>query len=197
MHLGYALDAILQQKDAWASSKEPPHKGTMIHLLWEISSCRFILCIFSEEELKLLSTNFTHAEDNCISPLPQHNCKSETCQEYSTESKEILSTLSVKLNRMDVNTHVMYDGILYHKFAAVSMEDMELTIDSRLPHRKVCEKIAECDTNSFTHGLQYCGINGGYVKMKASEFYVTFNLMTKKYVSITNLGLEGYLYMAR
>ena len=91
----------------------------------------------------------------------------------------------------------MYDGMLMHKFATISFEDLEVLIDSRLSHHKACAKIAECDTNSFTPGLEYIGINGGYVKMKAAEFYISFNMMTKKYLSVSNMAAEGYLYMAR
>ena len=98
---------------------------------------------------------------------------------------------------MDVATHVMYEGMLLHKFATVSMENLEVLIDSRLSHQKACAKIAEYDTNSFTPSVAYTGINGGYVKLKAGEFYVSFNMMTKKYLSISNMAMEGYLYFAR
>lgn len=91
----------------------------------------------------------------------------------------------------------MYDNILLHKFATLSLENLEVLIDSRLSHQKVCAKIKEYDTNSFTTGLEYTGINGGYVKLKAGEFYISFNMMTKKYLSISNMAMEGYLYMAR
>lgn len=91
----------------------------------------------------------------------------------------------------------MYEGLLLHKFATVSTEELEVLIDSRLSNHKVCAKIAEYDTNSYQSGLEYTGINGGYVKLKAAEFYISFNMMTKKYLSVSNMAMEGYLYMAR
>lgn len=91
----------------------------------------------------------------------------------------------------------MYDGILFHKFATVSYDHLEVLIDSRLSNQKVCAKIADFDTNGFTPGLVYTGINGGYVKIKAEEFAISFNMMTKKYLSMSNLSMEGYLFLAR
>jgi hypothetical protein len=117
--------------------------------------------------------------------------------DHRLKPKEVLSTLKVKLNRFDISTHVMYDGLLIHKFATVAYENLEVLIDSRLGHQKVCMKIAEFDSNSFTPGLEYTGINGGYLKLKADEFYVSFSMMTKKYYSISNMAMEGYLYSAR
>lgn len=91
----------------------------------------------------------------------------------------------------------MYNDVLMHKFATVSFDGLEVTLDSRLSHQKVCSKIRELDTNSHNTDVAYSGISGGQVKMKAAEFSIAFSMTTRKYLRVTSMVVEGPLYFAR